>query len=104
VKTVFVTIIIAAVTQAIICCLPGLEYSGAIDGVLTIGWFIGSLFLGFNAPNSRMVFWCSVGLSVPAISYSMSLPPFPFYGDVTASFVGGAGILYFSHAAKSSSQ
>jgi len=30
----------------------------------------------------------------------LSLPQFPFYGDVSASFVGGAGILYFSSAAK----
>lgn len=34
----------------------------------------------------------------------LSLPPFPFYGDVSASFVGGAGILYFSKAAKSANQ
>jgi hypothetical protein len=32
------------------------------------------------------------------------LSPFPFYGDVSASFVGGAGILFFSKAAKSSNQ
>jgi hypothetical protein len=34
----------------------------------------------------------------------LSLPSFPFYGDVSASFVGGAGILYFSKAAKSANQ
>ena len=32
----------------------------------------------------------------------LHLSPFPFYGDVSASFVGGAGILCFSRAAKSS--
>src|SRR5262245_30609503 len=26
----------------------------------------------------------------------LSLPPFPFYGDVAASFVGGGGILYLA--------
>jgi len=26
----------------------------------------------------------------------LGLPPFPFYGDTAACFVGGAGILYFS--------
>jgi hypothetical protein len=70
-KTVFATIIVAAVTQAIICRISGLEYSGTIDGLLTIEWLIGSLFLGFNAPNQRMAFFGSVGLSVPPISYSM---------------------------------
>jgi hypothetical protein len=29
-----------------ICRVSGLEYSGKIDGFLTIEWFIGSLFLG----------------------------------------------------------
>jgi hypothetical protein len=30
----------------------------------------------------------------------LSLPPFPFYGDTAACFVGGGGILYFSRYAK----
>lgn len=30
----------------------------------------------------------------------LSLPPFPFYGDTAACFVGGSGILYFSRYAK----
>jgi hypothetical protein len=30
----------------------------------------------------------------------LGLPPFPFYGDVSACFLGGAGILYFARAAK----
>lgn len=30
----------------------------------------------------------------------LSLGPFPFYGDVAASFVGGAGICFFAGAAK----
>ncbi len=30
----------------------------------------------------------------------LSLPPFPFYGDTAACFLGGAGILYFSQRAK----
>lgn len=32
--------------------------------------------------------------------WRLALPPFPFYGDVSASFVGGTGILYFARAAK----
>jgi hypothetical protein len=71
VKTVIAMLIIAAVTQITICCTPGLEYSGTIDGLLTIEWLVGSLFLGFNAPNQRLAFLCSVGLSVPNLSYSM---------------------------------
>jgi hypothetical protein len=70
-KTVFATVVVAAVTQAIICRVPGLEYSGTIDGLLMFEWLVGSLFLGFNAPNLKMAFWGSVGLSVPPISYSM---------------------------------
>jgi hypothetical protein len=31
----------------------------------------------------------------------LSLPPFPFYGDTSACFVGGVGILYFSRHLKS---
>ena len=31
----------------------------------------------------------------------LSLPPFPFYGDTAACFVGGGGILYFSQHVKS---
>lgn len=31
----------------------------------------------------------------------LSLPPFPFYGDTAACFLGGAGIIYFSREAKS---
>jgi hypothetical protein len=31
----------------------------------------------------------------------LSLPPFPFYGDVSACFLGGAGILFMAHHAKS---
>ena len=30
----------------------------------------------------------------------LSLPPFPFYGDTAACFVGGGGIVYFSRYAK----
>ncbi len=30
----------------------------------------------------------------------LSLPPFPFYGDTTACFVGGGAILYLSRSAK----
>ncbi|HSY43150.1 MAG TPA: hypothetical protein VK811_04520 [Candidatus Acidoferrum sp.] len=30
----------------------------------------------------------------------LSLPPFPFYADVTACFLGGGGILYLSPYAK----
>ena len=30
----------------------------------------------------------------------LGLPPFPFCGDVSACFLGGAGILYFARAAK----
>ena len=30
----------------------------------------------------------------------LGLGPFPFYGDVSACFLGGAGILYFSRSAK----
>ena len=30
----------------------------------------------------------------------LSLPPFPFYGDTAACFLGGGGILYFSRAAR----
>jgi hypothetical protein len=31
----------------------------------------------------------------------LSLPPFPFYGDTAACFLGGGGILFFSRRAKS---
>ena|ERR1035437_10264800 len=31
----------------------------------------------------------------------LGLGPFPFYGDVSACFLGGAGILFFARAAKS---
>ena len=31
----------------------------------------------------------------------LGLPPFPFYGDVAASFIGGGGIVIFAKAAKS---
>ena len=30
----------------------------------------------------------------------LGLGPFPFYGDVSACFLGGAGILFFTRAAK----
>ena len=30
----------------------------------------------------------------------LKLGPFPFYGDVSACFLGGAGILFFARAAK----
>jgi hypothetical protein len=30
----------------------------------------------------------------------LSLPPFPFYGDVSACFIAGSGILFFSRFAK----
>ena len=30
----------------------------------------------------------------------LGLGPFPFYGDVSACFLGGAGILFFARAAK----
>jgi len=30
----------------------------------------------------------------------LGLGPFPFYGDVSASIIGGAGIMYFARAAK----
>ena len=33
----------------------------------------------------------------------LSLPPFPFYGDTAACFVGGGGILYLSRYARSPS-
>jgi hypothetical protein len=30
----------------------------------------------------------------------LGIGPFPFYGDVSACFLGGAGILFFAHSAK----
>jgi hypothetical protein len=30
----------------------------------------------------------------------LALPPFPFYGDVAASFIGGGGILWFARRAE----
>jgi hypothetical protein len=30
----------------------------------------------------------------------LSLPPFPFYGDVAGSLAGGGGILFFARYAK----
>jgi hypothetical protein len=30
----------------------------------------------------------------------LSLPPFPFYGDTSACFIGGSAILYLSRSAK----
>jgi hypothetical protein len=30
----------------------------------------------------------------------LTLPPFPFYGDVAASFLGGGGILWFARRAE----
>jgi len=40
------------------------------------------------------------GLILLVHGLRLSLPPFPFYGDVSASFVGGAGILCFARSAK----
>jgi len=40
------------------------------------------------------------GLILLVHGLRLSLPPFPFYGDVSACFLGGAGILYFSRYAK----
>jgi len=36
------------------------------------------------------------GLVLAAHGFRLSLPPFPFYADVAACFVGGGGILWFS--------
>jgi hypothetical protein len=44
------------------------------------------------------------GLILLVHGLRLSLPPFPFYGDIAASFAGGAGILYFSSAAMSSNR
>jgi hypothetical protein len=39
------------------------------------------------------------GLVLLVHGIRLSLPPFPFYGDVSACFLGGAGILFFARAA-----
>ena len=36
------------------------------------------------------------GVILAAHGIRLSLPPFPFYADVAASFLGGGGIMYFS--------
>ena len=40
------------------------------------------------------------GLILLVHGLHLSLPPFPFYGDVTACFLGGGGTLYLSRYAK----
>jgi len=40
------------------------------------------------------------GLILLVHGLRLSLPPFPFYGDVSACFLGGVGILIFARAAK----
>ena len=40
------------------------------------------------------------GLILLVHGLRLSLPPFPFYGDASACFLGGGGILYFSRCAK----
>lgn len=40
------------------------------------------------------------GVILLAHGLRLALPPFPFYGDTSACFLGGAGILYFARAAK----
>jgi hypothetical protein len=40
------------------------------------------------------------GLILLVHGLRLSLPPFPFYGDITACFLDGDGILYLSRYAK----
>ena len=47
------------------------DYVGAIDGILFGIAVIGTIFLGFTAPNRTMAFFGSVALFTPSISYSM---------------------------------
>ncbi|HVU28007.1 MAG TPA: hypothetical protein VHG71_09765 [Verrucomicrobiae bacterium] len=96
-KTVIATLIIAGITQLIICRIPGLEYSGAVDGFLTIEWLVGSLLLGFNAPSRRLAYLCSVGLSVPAISYSMVGYGFLEMGGYVHALLSGiVGLVFYA--------
>lgn len=62
-----------------------------------------------------LAFWpCKFAVAIPWFGWLMiaegvillvsglrlGLGPFPFYGDVSACFLGGAGILFFARAAK----
>jgi hypothetical protein len=40
------------------------------------------------------------GVTLLVHGLRLGLPPLPFFGDVAACFIGGAGILYFSRSAK----
>ncbi len=46
--------------------------------------------------------WMMVAEGVILLAHGLrlGLPPLPFYGDVTACLIGGAGILFFAKAAR----
>jgi hypothetical protein len=64
-------IMLAAVPQVIICRSAGFAFSWTTAGFLMAGWLVGAVLLGFNAPDHRLAFYPSLGLSLQAISFSM---------------------------------
>jgi hypothetical protein len=97
VKTVFAAIASAFVAEALIYRSASAEYSGAVETVLFILGAMGSVVLGFAAPNPRMAYCASLALFVPAISYSMLGYGFLEMGGFLHAFACGSfGLVCFT--------
>ena len=63
--------VFAVVAQTLIYRAAMRQYSPETDALLTAVWGFGSLILAWFEPRLRMVYFGSVALSAPGISYSM---------------------------------
>jgi len=64
-------LVFAVVAEALIYRAATRAYSPAILALLAAAWFFGSLVLAWFEPRPRIVYFGSVALSSPCISYSM---------------------------------
>jgi CHASE2 domain-containing sensor protein len=90
-------LVFAVVAEAMIYRAAAREYSPGIFALLAAAWGFGSLVLAWFEPRRRFVYFGSVALSAPCISYSMLGYGLLEMGGFLHAFCAGVYALPFHH-------
>ena len=92
----------AAITEALIDRAAAREFSPVILAFLAVVWGFGSLVLAWFEPRPQFVYFGSIALATPAISYSMLGYGLLEMGGILHAICAGLFALPFHHLFKRS--
>jgi len=84
-----VCLLASALAEAMIYHFAHRSYVEAVTIALLIGWAIGSLLVAWFEPRLLCMYWGSVALAAPAISYSMLGHGIPEMGGLLHPLMAG---------------